>query len=135
MLHLLLIAEPARGRLDRPAILLDRADLDARAADIAREDAHAAFVLERRGDGADDAVVDRGVGQIAPYQRVAVHLGHPAIGAEIVARDGADVAGGQPGLEPFADHERRGAGGRAGVAWETGDERRKGDGGMGSEEW
>src|SRR3546814_3482817 len=67
ILHLLLIAEHARGRLDRPAILLDRADLDARAADIAREDAHDAFVLERRGDGADDAVVDRGVGQIAPY--------------------------------------------------------------------
>src|SRR3546814_5513562 len=36
ILHLLLIAEHARGRLDRPAILLDRADLDARAADIAR---------------------------------------------------------------------------------------------------
>ena len=112
-MQVVLVVEHDGRRLDRPAVLAAyRRVLITRAAEIARQQAQAAFGPERIGDRAQDVGSPRLASARAPDQRRRPRgSGSLAIAREAVAGDGVHVLVQQAGVEQLADHEGHAAGG------------------------
>jgi hypothetical protein len=85
--HLILVGEAAARRLDRPALLGDRAGLEDGAAEIAADQPHPAVGQERIARRAEHVDVGAFLGRL-PRQLVAVSSGLRCISVQIVRAGG-----------------------------------------------
>ena len=106
--HVVLRVEDGGRGFDRPERRIDRADLHHAAAEIARQQAHAAIRAERIGHGPQHIFVAR-YGHVAPLQRFILQHWLLAIVGQVAARDGQDIAVEQAIVEQFADDEAHAA--------------------------